>query len=78
MLFVVSTISKQAVRVTIGKVSSVLPRQSIWSVFISLGRKDRCAVTLKTGLDLKDIHQNKKKDLLLDFAHDMFYRMIVY
>lgn len=56
LLFVTFTISKQAVKVTIGKFSSA-PRQSNISVFISLGWKVRWAITSKMGLALKDIYE---------------------
>lgn len=41
LLFVASLISKQAVKVTIGKFSSVVPTQSIFSMLITFGSKDR-------------------------------------
>lgn len=54
LLFVASSFSKQTVKVTMCKCSPVLNTQSIFSVLITSGWNDMWALTLKTGLDLKD------------------------
>ena len=51
VLFVSSLILKQMVRVTVGKASLCSLQSNCW-VLISGGLKERCADTLKTGLDL--------------------------
>lgn len=68
LLFVISLIRKQAVRVTIGRFRLLPWEQSIFSVLISCGWNVRRAVTSKTGLDLK--HIQRTEQILKNFVRD--------